>query len=119
MGMGKRTGFWIILFAALLLMGAAGLFAATKFAAPGLRAVIRLDGEIYEEIDLTAVTVPYEIRIETELGENTIRVEHGRIGVTAADCPDQVCVHQGMVETAGVPVVCLPHRLTIQLEAEP
>lgn len=112
----KKTKFWVTLFAVLLVLAGVGLFAARRFAPQGIRAVIRLDGEVYQEIDLTAVTVPYELEIETELGHNTVRVEHGRIAVTAADCPDQICVRRGFAETAEIPIVCLPHRLTIQLE---
>ena len=32
-----------------------------------------------------------------------------------ADCPDQVCVRQGWVQDRTVPIVCLPHRLVIEI----
>lgn len=76
---------------------------------------ISLDGELYEEIDLNAVALPYDIRIETELGYNIVHVEHGAISVTEADCPDQVCVRQGKISGSLIPIACLPHRLIIEI----
>lgn len=84
----------------------------------GRMARISLDGEVYEEIDLNAVVLPYDITIETELGYNIIHVEHGAISVTEADCPDQICVHQGKITGSMVPIACLPHRLVIEILGE-
>ena len=39
----------------------------------------------------------------------------GAISVTEADCPDGICVRQGKLTTAGVPIVCMPHRLVIEI----
>ena len=49
------------------------------------------------------------------MGTNTVQVEPGRIRVSAADCPDQVCVHQGWISTGVVPIVCLPHQIVIEI----
>ena len=46
---------------------------------------------------------------------NTILVEPGRIRVSQAGCPDQVCVDQGFVSDGAVPIVCLPNKLIIQI----
>ena len=85
------------MFSALVVLGG-GAFLLLRGADTGARtARISLDGEVYEEIDLNAVAMPYDIRIETELGYNIVHVEHGAISVSEADCPDQVCVHQGRI----------------------
>ncbi len=47
-----------------------------------------------------------------------IRVEPGRIAVTAADCPDKVCVDAGWRSDSASPIVCLPHRLVIRIEKD-
>ena len=44
-----------------------------------------------------------------------MHVEPGAISVTEADCPDGICVRQGKLTTAGVPIVCMPHRLVIEI----
>ena len=46
---------------------------------------------------------------------NTIEVEHGRIRVREAGCPDQVCVGQGYISDGTVPIVCLPNKLVIEI----
>ena len=91
-------------------------FLLLKYADRGSVAVIRIDGEIYEKIDLSRVDEPYEIEISTEFGRNTVLVEHNAISVISADCPDKICVNQGKLTGGGVPIVCMPNRLVISME---
>ena len=64
---------------------------------------------------LDEVEESYSFVVEDEEGSNTILVEPGRIRVSEADCPDQVCVNQGFISDGTVPVVCLPHKLMIEI----
>ena len=73
------------------------------------------DGVLLEEIDLDQVDEPRSLVLEDESGSNTVQVERGRIRISAADCPDQVCVKQGWISGGAVPIICLPHRLTIEI----
>lgn len=82
----------------------------------GSVAVVRLDGEELYRIDLDAVEESYEIPVDTKYGHNTILVEPGQISVISADCPDGICVNQGVMKSDGLPIVCLPHRLSITME---
>lgn len=74
------------------------------------------DGRCIYSVDLSLVTEGYELVIADEIGENTLRMEPGRICVIRADCPDQTCVNMGWLSHRAAPVVCLPHKLVIQLE---
>ncbi len=76
---------------------------------------ITRDGVLLEEIDLNKVDAPCSLTFEDESGTNTVRVERGRIRVSEADCPDQICVHQGWISDGTVPIVCLPHKLMIRI----
>ena len=76
---------------------------------------ITRDGVLLEEIDLNTVDQPYTLTFEDESGSNTISVERGRIRVSEADCPDRVCVNQGWISDGTVPIVCLPHRLMVEI----
>lgn len=104
---------------ALLLIAAVAGSAAWLFlregdtAAPVAR--ITRDGAVLEEIDLDRVEAPYTLTFEDENGRNTVSVERGRIRVSQADCPDQVCVNQGWIFDDTAPIVCLPHRLMIEI----
>ena len=44
-----------------------------------------------------------------------MEVSEGKIRVCEADCPDQVCVNQGWISSEAVPIVCLPHKLMIEI----
>lgn len=101
----------------LVLVGAAcAAYVLLRPAGTGVVARITLDGKLVEEIDLSAVTQAYTFTVEGPGGfTNTIQVEHGRIRVREAGCPDQVCVNQGYISDGTVPIVCLPNRLVIEI----
>ena len=81
----------------------------------GSLARITRDGILLEEIDLERVEEAYAFTLEDESGANTVLVEPGRIRVLEADCPDQICVKQGFISDSGLPIVCLPHKLMIEI----
>ena len=111
----RSTRFWVLIVAAVL---AVSLLAAAvvRLAPPGGSvAEITVGGQVVERIDLDRVTEGYTFTVEDEWGSNTIQVEPGRIRVLEADCPDQVCVRQGWISDEVTPIVCLPHRLVIQV----
>ena len=47
--------------------------------------------------------------------KKTCNFRPGGIRVSFADCPDQICVDQGWLSGGRIPIVCLPHRLVIEL----
>lgn len=47
-------------------------------------------------------------------GTNVIEIRDGKIRVQSADCPDKTCVRMGWLDSAAMPVVCLPHHLVIE-----
>ena len=109
-----KSVFWAGLFAALAL-GGLGLYLLHP---GGTRAALYIDGELYDTIDLAAVAAPYERTVQSEWGWNTIRVSHGAIQVVDADCPGHDCVEQGAISDGAIPIVCLPHRLVIEIEQD-
>lgn len=114
----KSSKTWIVIFAAVLVICAAAFLLLKGSGGHGTVAVIRVDGEIYEKIDLDTVAVAYDMEIKTEFGYNKLHIEHDGISVTEADCRDHICMDQGKVSQASVPIVCLPHRLTIEIEGD-
>ena len=60
-------------------------------------------------------TEPYYINLHSEFGINVVEVEYGRIRMLEADCPDGACVRLGWVSSGVIPIVCLPHRVIIEL----
>lgn len=111
--MKRKTLFWIVLFA-LIALGAGGYYALSGHG--GTTAAVYVDGELYDTYDLSAAVIPYEVTIVTERGYNTLRISYGAIRVAEADCEGQDCVLQGEIHDSLLPIVCLPHRLVIQIE---
>ena len=115
--MWKKQSTWIILIA-MLLLTAAVTWVVLRVSGGGNTARITLDGKEIRRIDLSAVTEPYEFDVESSSGINRVRVEPGKISVISADCPDGVCVAHGPISKSGSPIVCLPHRLVIEILRE-
>lgn len=82
----------------------------------GTVAVIRRDGVVLREIDLSELDAPLTFTVEGENGLwNTVTAQPGRVRVESAGCPDQICVHQGWISDTSVPIVCLPNKLVIEI----
>lgn len=81
-------------------------------------AVITIDGNVYKEIPLSEHSGTDEIPITTpEGGHNLVVVRNQEIGITEADCPDKICVQEGFIARPGESVVCLPHKLMVEVKA--
>ncbi len=108
----KSNRFWIaivaIFTAACLGLGAYLLSSGRR----GDVAIITSDGNELYRLDLSEDAV---VTVESENGTNVVVVENGTVRVSQADCPDQICVHQGAIDDDSVPIVCLPNRLVIEV----
>lgn len=106
-----KTRYWI---AALCVIAVICLGLSISLLIPGRTAQaaeIISDGKTVQIVSLhtdTQFSVP-----SPNGGENTITVQDGKIGVTAATCPDHYCMDRGMC-SSGVQIVCLPNRLVIR-----
>ena len=109
-----KTKVIIFLLAAVLAASAAFLLLRHRETDSPI-ARISQDGVLLEEIDLERVAKPYSFTLGDTGGTNTLQVEKGRIRVSEADCPDQICVSQGWIDHSSVPIICLPHRLMVEI----
>lgn len=73
------------------------------------------NGKLLYSFDLTNIhdTTRYTITYP-DGGYNTIQVSPEGIGVIDADCPDLTCKKQGIRAHGPTPIVCLPHRISIE-----
>lgn len=118
----KRAGMLVCLIAVLAAVCLAAIALPGKlFSRAGEERIARIyqDGELIDSIPLGEVEEVYFLDIESPSGgSNRIEVRPGMIGICSADCPDQLCVKQGFRSDGALPIVCLPHRLVIWVEAE-
>lgn len=47
---------------------------------------------------------------------NVCEIKYGKVRMTQAQCPDQLCIKQGAIDTSGGMIVCLPNKVTIEGE---
>ena len=78
----------------------------------GAAAVVTQDGKEIRRINLAT---NQEITIASENGYNSLLIENGEISVNDADCGDHTCIHTGRISREGEQIVCLPHRLVIEV----
>ena len=79
----------------------------------GAWAVIYIDGKEEGRYRLDSEE---DFTISTDSGENHVVITGGKVSVTDADCPDKLCVKQGEIDRQGQTIVCLPHKLVVEIE---
>lgn len=105
----------VILIAALLLICIAA-FLIINFVVKkdGITAVVKLDGNIVYMLPLdknASVTVE-----GYQGGSNTVVIENGTVYMKDADCPDKLCEKTGKISKNGETIVCLPHRVVVEIQ---
>ena len=105
-----KTKYWIILFSALILICAGLWLLFSLGGSDGSTARVYSNGELVLSVDLRI-----EGEYQVDYGEewNTLKVDDGKIYVSAASCASQDCVHHAPANK-GAPIVCLPNRLVIE-----
>ena len=77
--------------------------------------LVTINGDTYKEIPLNSNTNTGPITIDTPSGFNIFTVENGVVNMTDANCPDLVCVHTAPASEAGQMIVCLPHKVVLEI----
>ncbi len=103
----------ILLSAFFVAMAVVMLVCAFCFKTSGKKAVISVDGKVFGEYLLSEEQT---VKISTEKGNNTVVIKNGKVMVQSADCPDGYCVDHVAIDTVGETVVCLPHRVIIEVK---
>ena len=79
---------------------------------------VYLDGELIKTISIDNTANTEGFTVKTEHGFNVIRVENGMVRIIEADCPDKVCVKDGSISEPGEILVCLPHKIVVEIKGE-
>lgn len=77
-------------------------------------AVVYVDGEEQGRYPLNQNT---SVRVSLEDGNyNLLEIKDGQADITEASCPDKVCVDHRPVKNQGESLVCLPHKVVVEIE---
>lgn len=105
---------------AVLVIAAVAL--AVAAAANALGNAIDARTAVIQDADGNTFTMPLSqddvLTVASSAGTNVIEVQAGKVRVSEADCPNQDCVEQGWISKAGQQIVCLPHKLVVNITDE-
>ena len=81
-------------------------------------AIIQVDGKIHKKIDLSNVKNNEEVNLNLPNGKNTLLIKNNSIQMDSANCNDALCVKQGNISKVGQTIICLPHKLIIEIKGD-
>lgn len=108
-----------VLLVSIVLIAALAFLAPRWFSedkgGPGknLVANITVDGKLFKTVQLTEEEQTIEVR--TDRGYNILKVYDYGIEMYDADCPDKVCLGFGFITLPKQTIVCLPHRVLVEI----
>ena len=105
-----------ILLICVILCVASGVFVLFKNTLKnGKTAVVKVNNEV---VFSSSLSKNCSKKITTEEGYNIIEIKNGVVRVKEADCRDKICVNHRPIGKTGETVVCLPHKLVVEIEGE-
>ena len=105
----------IIIWAAVIIIGAALLLVFLLTRKPGAYVIVSVDGKETARYSLSD-------SVDTMIhgyngGTNHLVILDGEACLAEADCPDRLCVKQGRISQVNDSIVCLPHRVSVHIVA--
>ena len=73
---------------------------------------VKIDGKV---VGTYALVEEQQVPFDTEYGHNLLVIEDGKAHMEEADCPDHYCMEQGKISKTGETLVCLPHKLVVEV----
>ena len=105
------AGDWLVLGAAAVLV--AVLFATLWHPEQAARLTIRVGDAVYGSYSLNQQRV---LEVPGPLGTSRIVIEQSKVRFLSSPCRNQYCVHQGWLHRAGQVAMCLPNRVSVELQ---
>lgn len=113
--MQKRNDIFLIIL--VLVIAIVGFFALKIYQKEdefsNAQVIITIDKKVYKSYNLNE---NIEEKIETEYGYNTLVIKDNKAYISEADCPDGICVSHKEAAKQGETIVCLPHRLVVEIK---
>lgn len=105
----------IVLIVSLIALGTIKWFQSQNDSAQEV--LVKHDGVIIKSFKLTEKT--NEEFLYDENGEfNRIVIKDGVVSISEANCRDQICVKTQAITQNGGIIVCLPHKVTVEIFSE-
>lgn len=79
----------------------------------GSKVIVFVNGQEYKTFSLNENT---EFTVRQDNGAfNTFAIENGKVDMTAASCPDKLCVKDRDIHYNNETIVCLPNNVVLQI----
>ena len=78
-------------------------------------AEITIGGKHYKTVSLSDNKGEDSFIVKTDYGINEVIIKDNSIGIIDADCTDKLCIKPGLVSEPGEVIICLPHKLMIEI----
>lgn len=94
------------------------LFSNRKISANSKYIRVTVDGKEVQKIHIDGKLKGKTIKIDTDHGYNLLELTEKGIKISESDCPDKICIHMGEITEAGDMIVCLPHKLIVEIKSD-
>ncbi len=94
----------ILIIIMLALLAGILIYRAAAGKDSGYQVVIYVGNEVYGTY---SISDDQDIRV--------VRIKDKAVWMEESDCPNQLCIYQGKVTQPGIPIVCLPHGITVDV----
>ena len=81
-------------------------------------AAIKMTQKDGKEVYKTSIKKDQIYQIPEENGTNVMQIKDGKVTMKKADCKDQICADHKAIEKSGETIVCLPHKVVIEIRSE-
>lgn len=105
----------VLLIISILILSSIFAFVLYFTSTDGNHIDVSVDGKVLMSFELG---IDREELIETENGTNLLVIKNGKASVKSADCPDEICVKHREISKTGETIVCLPHKLVVEIVKE-
>ncbi len=107
----KKTD--ILIITLLLILSACMYYFFSLQKDTGVIVAVKCDGKTIAEYPLDK---DITLTIGSEKDFNVLEIKDGKVKITEADCPDKLCVKQKEISLNGETIICLPHKLVVEIE---
>ena len=105
-----------LILGAALLLAALCLFLVFKgMEREGGTVTVKSDGKV---VDILSLSEDGEYVYESFYGSNTLVIKDGKAYVTESSCKDHICEDTGKISKVGETIICLPHKLVIEVKGK-
>ena len=79
-------------------------------------AEITIGGKLYKTVSLSENGGEDSFIVHTDQGFNEIEIKDNSIAIIDANCNDKLCLEIGHITDPGESIICLPHKLMIEVK---